>query len=350
MGETQEHGNGGYINTDNTFNAEELPEMAAFGRSVAVRPDGQPVLDAIEEEELTSMLLDHHSRLMSNQSVLSNEQDEEEEEEEEEQEEQEQLSIHDESVAEPDDAGTPRQQSFHIQTDHSLEDEESDLHLEDKPQAAPQFIASPARRGIKIWKSPSPSPARQPLTTANANSKKRKNNSTSPSPRKRRSISSPINTLSTSNTPSLTISTTDSNNTTDPLDLDNPSDTDDEDDADPFLAEELKSESTTIPRMTVAQKLAAIEAEASEATEVIRRRQATTYDASTDRRARGRAEGKSTKTVAVETEGKRDRSGKRSGDMQSGSSEPRNKEQRKKVRDRRRSTLTPGELGGLMGR
>jgi len=340
IGDTQEHINGDHNTPDNTSSADGFLEMPSFGRSVAVRPDGQPVLDPIEEEELTSMLLDHHSRLISNQSVLSIEPDEEGEE---------QTSILDESLAEPDEVDTPTQQPFRIQPDHDIEDGESHLDLEDKPQTAPQFIASPARRGIKIRKSLSPSPARQPLTTSNTNSRKRKNNSTSYSPRKRRSISSPINTLSTSNTPDLTTSTTDSNNTTDTLHLDNPSDTEDDDGEDPFLAEELKSESTTIPRMTVAQKLAAIEAEASEATEVIRRRQATTYNASTDRRARGRAE-KSTKAAAMKREHKRNTPQARSQEIESDSVKTRDREQAKKARDRRRSTLTPGELGVLMGR
>ena len=92
--------------------------------------------------------------------------------------------------------------------------------------------------------------------------------------------------------------------------------------------------------------MAAVEAEATEATEVIRRRQATTYSKD-DRRAKDRAS-KTSKSAVKETRKvngvKEIVDTSRGGEKQSG------KERVKKARDRRRSTLTPAELGSLMGR
>ncbi|KAJ9659143.1 hypothetical protein H2198_003285 [Neophaeococcomyces mojaviensis] len=325
------------------FTADGLADIAAFRRSIAVRPNGQPVLDAIEEEELTSMLLDHHSRIMADQSSVTIEPDQEQEQ---------QSDIRDdETLPEPDEAGTPRQTPFRIQPDQDIEAEESDLDLAEQTQPALQIIASPARRGIKLHKptmSPIPASAstRHPLSSGNANSKKRKANSTSSSPRKRRSVSPPCTDSSSLLAPSITSNSID---TTDPLHLDSRSDTEN-DDIDLFLTEEIKSATSNIPRMTVAQKLAAVEVEASEATEVIRRRQATTYTSTTDRRARDRARKSSVPEAAAKTDQARSKAGRDVRKSKDNGKNAAERDKMKKMRDRRRSTLTPGELGTLMGR
>ena len=97
--------------------------------------------------------------------------------------------------------------------------------------------------------------------------------------------------------------------------------------------------------MTVAQKLAAVEAEASEATEVIRRRQATTY-ANDDRRAKDRDKGGVKRAGKTAVTGKTGSTAVKAGVLPS----TKGTERVKKARDRRRSTLTPAELGSLMGR
>lgn len=376
MSDGQEHFSIEGTHRQHDFEMEDFSNIPVFSRSIALRPDGRPVLDPIQEEELTSMLIDHHSRL-GNHSLISTEHEITQ-------------TTHDETLPEPDQTGTPRQPNsqdqIHIHVD---EEAESDLDLSER--AAPQTIASPARRGITIQ-------APTPLANNNANAKKRKSPNTSLSPRKRRSSPSttaanadnvePVSArpLSTVNTP---LSEED---TTDPLRLDtltpNLSDNEDEDDVaegdevedtqDLFALPSNSKPRSKLPRMTVAEKLAAMEAEASEATEVIRRRQATSYGPD-DKRGKDRERSVKGKVTTGEREKKND--GTRGVEQSHGSKgrvgaggKGRNSSRRtasavaeakekgtvrgkdttsdrvKKARDRRRSTLTPAELGSLMGR
>lgn len=135
-----------------------------------------------------------------------------------------------------------------------------------------------------------------------------------------------------------------STDTTDPLQLDTLTPDISGDEQDPFAPETKESATLQSQRMTVAQKLAAVEAEATEATEVIRRRQATTYSKD-DRRAKDRATNSS--RSATKEPGKAEKAkvvAGRDGDKHNG------RERVKKARDRRRSTLTRAELGSLMSR
>ena len=322
----QEHGNESF-DAPPQFDSEGFSGMTAFGRSVARRPDGQPVLDPIEEEELTSMLTDHHSRI-GNQSTISTAA------------EARQIDgIDDETLPEPEETGTPRQLTVQIYEDQ----DESDL--EPKSPAPQQTIASPARRGLKLQVPGSLQ--RQPLIDANANARKRKSPPSTSSPRKRRSFS-PAGSIYESeqhylHRPTANSSGIVSSASTNPLHLDTLSsgfsgdEIEIEDDADLFLSQDAASKSK-IPRMTVAEKLAAVEAEASEATEVIRRRQATTYSKD-DRRARDRASKINARASLMASE--------KAAPVRP---PPKHKEGFKKARDRRRSTLTPAELGSLMNR
>jgi len=331
----QEHSQNSSSAVPDHFDVEGLSGIAAFGRSVAMRPGGQPVLDPIEEEELTSMLMDYHSKI-GNQSLISNDADVEQS-----------HTIHDETLPEPDETGTPSQQPINIHADAG--GEESELDISEK--APPQMIASPARRGIKLQK---PAEAqleqRQPLSNTNANPKKRKSTTTSSSPRKRRSVSpaaEPTSTKSRASTkPSSTMdSSMNMSIDTDPLHLDTLTSEVSGEEDDPFAPEAEAYTDAKLSRMTVAQKLAAVESEATEATEVIRRRQATTY-ASDDRRARDRGKGvtkAASKTMQMPRKGTASiKNAEKQG--------PRGTNRVKKAKDRRRSTLTPAELGSLMGR
>lgn len=352
---------------DDAFNAEGLSGIAAFGRSVAVRPNGQPILDSVEEEELTSMLIDHHSRIMANQSAMSIELDKQQQPHK-----REEPAINDESVLEPEGQGTPRQNSFLINADSN--EPISNAVETNFSVAKPQIAASPARRGITLQKTTTINPqaakaqARPPLSNANANSKKRKSPYSAAallSPRKRRSISPP---LPPSSEPSSTVngsllSAQDSfaSESIDPLqinsDTENEDENEDEGDIDLFLpySDCTTSSLSKLPRMTVAQKLATVEAEATEATEVIRIRQATTYSAA-DRRAKDRvrkskvvpSSGGSEKSLVEQSGSGRKTEQKRSDGGGNDTTAARDK--LKRARDRRRSTLTPGELGALMRR
>ena len=332
----QDHSYISNVEVQDNFVAEGLSRIPAFGRSVAMRPDGHPVLDPIEEEELTSMLMEHHSRIANQSTILD------------ESEVKQSQIMQDQSLAESDETGTPRQTPIHFHVDE--EAEESDLDLSE--QAPLKTIASPARRGIKLEKpTSSANEHRLPLSNTNANPKKRKPATTSSSPRKRLSISPAADPASTkSRTSRKPASTVDSSmnlspDTTDPLQLDTLTSDISGDEDDPFAPATKDSTTLQSHRMTVAQKLAAVEAEATEATEVIRRRQATTYSKD-DRRAKDRAS-KSSKSAVKETKsvnGVKEIAGaSRGGEKQSG------KERVKKARDRRRSTLTPAELGSLIG-
>lgn len=132
---------------------------------------------------------------------------------------------------------------------------------------------------------------------------------------------------------------------TDPLHLDTLTSEVSGEEDDPFAPEAEAYTDAKLSRMTVAQKLAAVESEATEATEVIRRRQATTY-ASDDRRARDRGKGvtkAASKTMQMPRKGTASiKNAEKQG--------PRGTNRVKKAKDRRRSTLTPAELGSLMGR
>lgn len=301
-------------------NAEGLSAIEAFSRSIATRPSGQPVLDPIAEEELTSMMMEHYSRI-GNQSQICTDGGQEDS-----------MQIHDESLPEPDYTGTPHHPAVHI-----FEDEDAAEPLEMKTRS----MASPARRGIALRKSTET--LRVPLSNTDGNMKKRKSVSEKPSPRKRRSLS-PDDHLDgyanrTADIDGNTVSIT-SNISTDPLHLDTLTNSFSDDEDDVFLAEAVNGSSTLskIPKMTIAQKLAAAEADATEATEVIRQRQATTYGKD-DRRAKDRLKTEK-KTVAKSVVTLRDVS-------KPLKKAPHSKAQ--KARDRRRSTLTPAELGVLMG-
>jgi len=321
--------------TQDHFDAEALSGIAAFGRSLATRPDGRPVLDPIEEEELTSMLMEHHTRVANQSAVF------------EDVEAKHNRTMQDDSLAEPDETGTPRQTPIHIHVDE--EAEESGLDLSE--QAPLKTIASPARRGIKIQKPADPvGEPRNPLSNTNANPKKRKSSTTSSSPHKRQSLSPAADPPSTRSRASRKhISTVDSSmdlstDKTDPLQLDTLTPDISGDEQDPFAPEPKESTTLQSQCMTVAQKLAAVEAEATEATEVIRRRQATTYSKD-DRRAKDRAT-KSSRSATKEP-GKAEKTkvvAGRDSDKHNG------RERVKKARDRRRSTLTRAELGSLMSR
>ncbi|KAK5090256.1 hypothetical protein LTR05_000427 [Lithohypha guttulata] len=298
------------------FNAEDLSTIAAFSRSFATRPNGLPVLDPIEEEELTSMLIEHYSRV-ENQSMMSDNNEASHS-----------HTSQDDTLPEPEKTGTPGPSPVRIQVDGE-EDKETSRDI-----TFAQTIASPARRGIKLQKQDRQAP--QPLSNTNANAKKRKSSEAKSSPHKRQSLS-PINGAEEAqienNATASNVSLIASSNSTDPLSLDisTPGASDDEDDF--FLSQNQSSGShdSTFPRMTVAEKLAAVEAEATEATEVIRRRQATTYDKG-DKRAKDRARNSMAKTTGV------------------AKGADRSKDKVRKAKDRRRSTLTPAELGSLMGR
>lgn len=321
---------------------EELPPLPVFSRSVAKRPNGQPVLDPIQEEELTSMLLDHHSRL-GNQTVRMNETE---------------MSpvIHDETLPEPEETGTPMQPPIQIHMD----EEESDLELPERRKLL--TLASPARRGITI-KRPSNVDVSEymPLSNTNANTRKRKSPVASHGTRKRRSISpedsdDPKGHSSTHPTSGIDSSIT--AESTDPLHLETLTSEISGDEAkdDLFTGGDKLSKRSDNPRLTVAQKLAAVEAEATEATEVIRRRQATSY-APTDRRGKDReraAKSSGTERVKEKKDDRkpraRDAKGTPEGSEKVSSVKEKSRDRAKKVRDRRRSTLTPAELGSLMGR
>ncbi|KAK5945253.1 hypothetical protein PMZ80_002457 [Knufia obscura] len=328
----QEHSQISAPEMPDTLEAEGLSGIAAFGRSVATRPSGQPVLDPIEEEELTSMLMDYHSKI-GNQSMISNDAEVKDS-----------HIVHDETLPEPDETGTPRQQPIHVHEDAG--GEESDLDISEK--APPQIIASPARRGIKLHKpAEAQSEQRQPLSNTNANPKKRKSATTSSSPRKRRSVSpatEPTSTKSRASTkPSSTIdsSMNMSTDTTDHLHFDTLTSDISGDEEDPFAPDAEEPTNPKTSRMTVALKLAVVEAEATEATEVIRRRQATTYSKN-DRRAKDRAK------AGAKAVGKPAEVSQSAKNVEKKGT--RGTERVKKVKDRRRSTLTPAELGSLMGR
>lgn len=287
-------------------------EPVSFSR--ATRPNGMPVLDSIEEEELTSMLMEHYSRI-GNYSVVSNGLHTDNN-----------HSVHDETLPEPEQSGTPQQALF-----SSDEAGNDDLRIhEDAP------LATPARRGIKLQKPGEDVP--QPLSATNANAKKRKSPANQTSPRKRPSFSISEEQNENARPTSSHFSDFVDSMSTNPAQLDTstPNDSDfSEADDDVFLAQDppASRHSSKLPRMTVAEKLAVIEAEATEATEVIRRRQATTYDAN-DKRGKDRVR----KSMAkAEHEAPIKSSGRQSSKA-------------KKARDRRRSTLTPAELGTLMGR
>lgn len=336
----------------NEYEVEHASSIPVFNRSVAMRPDGRPVLDPIQEEEFTSILVDHHSRI-GHQSIIVDEHETT-------------TANHDETLPEPDETGTPRQPTIHIYVDA---DDESDLNLFEQP--AQPTIASPARRGISIQRPVDINSQRDmPLSNSNANAKKRKSPNTSLSPRKRRSLS-PVShedcsTRDSSVQRSSMVNSSMTHDSTDPLHLDTlTSDSSDGEaevnSGDIVATSQGKAKAT---KMTMAQKLAAVEAEATEATEVIRRRQATSY-APTDKRGKDRE--RSTKTSAGGTLSK---SARRPGELRSKSGERsrktstqqqrqektalkdtgKDKDRVKKARDRRRSTLTPAELGSLMGR
>lgn len=343
MSDGQDHFSAEETARQHDFEMEEFSSIPVFSRSIALRPDGRPVLDPIQEEELTSMLIDHHSRI-GNHSVISNEPEVA-------------STTHDETLPEPDETGTPRQPRDQIYI-HVNEENESDLDLSEHP--AQQTIASPARRGITIHRPSEDSVPGMPLSQSNANAKKRKSPAASSSPRKRRSFS-PSAVEPTPVPQSSTVNSSMTHDSTDPLHLESltPDGSDDEaeEESEDIFALEKKSK---IPRMTVAEKLAAIEAEASEATEVIRRRQATSYGP-TDKRGKDRERAIKAKSGSTAA----DRSEKRGGGEKAKAANEKVGSQRqaegplrdqgksdrvKKARDRRRSTLTPAELGSLMGR
>lgn len=343
MSDDEQHLNIEDTNVRHDFELGEFSSIPVFSRSIALRPDGRPVLDPIQEEELTSILIDHHSRI-GNHSIISNEPDTA-------------STPPDETLPEPDETGTPRQPTDQIRI-HVDDEEESDLNLSHYAQ---HMIASPARRGITI-QGPSGDIAQNhmPLSDSNANARKRKSPTTSPSPRKRRSMS-PSSLERKSAQPSSTVNSSMTHDCTDLLHLDTLTSDGSDDDAeeqseDLFAPIDQKSKSS---RMTVAQKLAAVEAEATEATEVIRRRQATSY-APTDKRGKDRERSMKAKAGNAGANGGRrakdpkvngpnDKDGHRS--QEKGASRKKEKTDRvQKARDRRRSTLTPAELGSLMGR
>lgn len=282
-------------------------EPVSFSRSIATRPNGVPVLDPIVEEELTSMLMEHYSRI-GNQSALSNAPQAGHDQ-----------FMHDETLPEPEQTGTPRPQLFPTETIP-----EPGL-FEDAP------LATPAKRGIKLHKHSHD--ASLPLSNSNANAKKRRLLANQSSPRKKRSIS-PLEEQDHAQTAFTDFL----DSVSDPLQLENftPDDSADEEEGDDLFVSQSRSNlrhRSKLPRMTVAEKLAVVEAEATEATEVIRRRQATTYDAN-DKRHKDRARRSMAKAEDIVPVNGSDR--------QSGRT--------KKAKDRRRSTLTPAELGTLMGR
>jgi len=233
------------VEMQDDFVAEGLSRIPAFGRSVAMRPDGHPVLDPIEEEELTSTLMEHHSRIANQSTILD------------EPEAKQSQIMQDQSLVEPDETGTSRQTPIHFHIDE--EAEESDLDLSD--QVPLKTIASPARRGVKLQKpTSSANEHRQPLSNTNANPKKRKQAATSSSPRKRLSISPAADPASTkSRTGRKLASTVDSSmnlsaDATDLLQLDTLTSDISGDEDDPFAPATKDSTTLQFHRMTVAQK------------------------------------------------------------------------------------------------
>lgn len=333
-------------------------ELNPFRRSIALRPDGRPVLDPIEEEEFTSLLEEHRSRLIE-RSVLSSHAGIEEIS---------QHNVQDDSLAEPDATSTPRPlSSFHIYSPKltaevaqaEYDDTQSSLDPQESPHrvSAVKNLTSPARRGIRL--------AVAGTDTASANVLKRKSVSqfdseVAASVKRRVQTSHALDEREHEHDSTYMSNTSAGTSTNSSVHAGNPapgsapaphkssidpfrlSDTDSEAD-DPFTTEDNNGKH----RMTVAEKLAAIEAEAEaiaivgagvanttgevpesvetmEPTEVIRRKQALVPD---EKRARMRD---------------RDR------DRRSGGKEKEDMKKKKSGRDRRRSTLTPAELGALM--
>lgn len=307
--------------------AEGLSAIAAFSRSIATRPSGQPVLDPIEEEELTSMMMEHYSRI-GNQTHISVEAGHEDS-----------MHIHDESLPEPDYTGTPHHPAVQIFEENNGVD-----NFEFKART----IASPARRGVSLTKSFEH--MRAPLSDTNTNTRKRKSLTEKLSSRKKLSLSPAgdrrveeevdIGQFDDANANAASITT---NISTDPLHLETLTSGFSDDEEDIFLAEAVNGDApqSKIPKLTVAQKLAAAEAEATEATEVIRQRQATTYSKD-DRRAKDRAKADRKVIVKVVKDGAGSKAMARHSKKES-------HVKVQKARDRRRSTLTPAELGSLMG-
>lgn len=338
-------------------------ETNPFRRSIALRPDGRPVLDPIEEEEFTSLLEEHRSRLIE-RSILSIHADVEGIG---------QHDVVDDSLAEPDARSTPRLSSSvrvlssattnmavaAAQTD----DEDAQSSLEPwEPQdrvSETKNLTSPARRGVKLvlaGADPATGLKRKPISqfdldTASVKRRARTAHGSSgdEDEHEHEHDSTYMSSTSTSTSASTGSNSNSSAHISHPvaapasasalhgLDIDKlVSDSDTE--VDNLFHARRDGNSH---RMTVAEKLAAMEAEAAavavavatagivenseptEPTEVIRRKQALVPD---EKRAKTR-----------------DRD--RTLDRRSGKKE---KEERKRARDRRRSTLTPAELGALM--